>query len=81
MCINPLQTTFSSSLWGRSQGFAALMHCGLSWAYCAPLDLVPPVISRSAPRPTTREFYVSEGGMYGQGNGRFNFAYNMRLPQ
>jgi hypothetical protein len=44
--------TSSSSLWGRSQGLPALMHCGLQ-AYCAPLDLVPPVISRGAPRPTT----------------------------
>jgi hypothetical protein len=42
----------SSSLWGRRQGFAALMHYGLQ-TYCAPLDLVPPVISRGAPRPTT----------------------------
>jgi hypothetical protein len=27
---------------GRIQGSAALMHCGLTGAYCAPLDLVPP---------------------------------------
>jgi hypothetical protein len=64
----------SSSLRGRSQGFAAQMHCGLQ-AYCAPLDLVPPVISRGAPRPTTWETSVSEGGKYGRGNARFNFAY------
>jgi hypothetical protein len=38
---------------GRIQGSAALMHCDLTGAYCAPLDLVPPVISRGAPRPTT----------------------------
>jgi hypothetical protein len=50
------------------------MHCGL-YAYCAPLDLVPPVISRGAPRPTTWETSVSVGGNYGRGNGRFNFAY------
>jgi hypothetical protein len=61
-------------LWVRSQGFAALMHCRLSWAYCARLDLVPPVISRGAPRLTTWETSVSVGGKYGQGNGRFNFA-------
>jgi hypothetical protein len=64
----------SSSLWGRNQGFAALMHCGLQ-VYCAQLNLVPPVISRGAPRPTTWETSVSEGGKYGRGNGRFNLAY------
>jgi hypothetical protein len=42
----------SSSLWGRIQGSAALLHCGLQ-AYCATLDLFSPVISRGAPRPTT----------------------------
>jgi hypothetical protein len=66
---------------GRIQGSAALMHCGLNWAYCAPLDLVPPVISTGAPRPTTWETYVSVGGKYGRGNGRFNFAHNMRLTR
>jgi hypothetical protein len=47
------QCDISSSSCVRIQGPAALMHCGLSWAYCAPLDLVPPVIFRGAPRPTT----------------------------
>jgi hypothetical protein len=70
-----------SSSSGAVQASAAMMHCGLNWAYCAPLDLVPPVISRGAPRPTAWETSVSEGGKYGRGSGWSNFAYKMRLPR